>query len=130
MKLIPAILLSAIILLSYACSDNLSHNPGDIVFPDSGVSFQEHVQPVIIYNCSYSGCHSDQYQAGGLRLTDYFSYFSTAALGLVVPNNPDGSRLVQIIENPTYHNPYIIWQLNDNHKKGIRKWIEEGAQNN
>ena len=115
----------------FSCSDNLINNPQDIVFPDSNVSFQNHVQPVITYNCSSQGCHNDISPAGGLRLTDYNSYFdSGVALGLVIPQNPEGSRLVQIIDNPVFHNPYIVWNFNSNHKRGIRQWISEGAINN
>lgn len=125
------LLIISLSIVIVSCSDKLIDNPYDIVFPDSNVSFQEHVQPVITLNCSYQGCHSDYTQAAGIRLTDYFSYFDNpSVLGLVVPGNPDGSRLVQIIENPLIHKPYILWDLNDNHKQGIRKWIEENAQNN
>jgi len=119
------------LLLMFSCSDNIINNPKDIVFPDSNVSFQGHVQPLITLSCSYQGCHSDITQAGGIRLTDYFSYFDNpSVLGLVVPNDPDGSRLVQIIENPNFHIPYIVWNMNANHKQGIRTWIQEGAINN
>ena len=119
------------LLLFFSCSDDLVNNPQEIVFPDSNVSFQNHVQPLITLTCSYQGCHSDISQAGGIRLTDYFSYFDNpSVLGLVIPGDPDGSRLVQILENPNFHLPYIVWYVNENHKTGIRKWIEEDAKNN
>ena len=130
MKAFVIYITTTFILLLYSCDDNLAHNPGDIVFPDSNISFQSHVQPVIMYTCSYTGCHSVNAQAGGIHLTDYFSYSTALSGGLIVRGNPNGSRLVQIIENPAYHQPFIIWKLNNNHKKGIRKWIEEGAKNN
>jgi hypothetical protein len=130
MKYFLLALITFFALFFNSCNDNLAHNPSDIIFPDSNVSFQQHVQPVIMYNCSYSGCHSDDSRAGGLRITDYYSYFETQAIGLVIPGNPDASRLIQIVETPSYHIPYIIWQLNANHKAGLRKWIEEGAANN
>jgi len=119
------------LLLFFSCSDDLVNNPQEIVFPDSNVSFQNHVQPLITLTCSYQGCHSDISQAGGIRLTDYFSYFDNpSVLGMVIPGDPDGSRLVQILENPNFHLPYIVWYVNENHKAGIRKWIEEDAKNN
>ncbi len=130
MKIFVFMIITSFILFFYSCGDNLAHNPQDIVFPDSNVSFQAHVQPVIMFNCSYQGCHSDDTQAGGIRLTDYFSYMTAMSGAMVIPGNPDGSRLVQVIENPSLHIPYILWNLNDNHKKGIRKWIEEDAKNN
>ena len=131
MKYLSFILLASVFaLLLFSCSDDMAHNPQDIVFPDSNVSFQAHVQPVIAYNCSYTGCHSNESQAGGIIITDYYSYMVALSGGFVIAGNPDGSRLVQIIENPTYHTPYILWNLNANHKAGIRKWIEEGAKNN
>ena len=130
MRILALSFISAFVLLFYACNDNLTHNPQEIIFPDSNVSLQEHVQPVVMYTCSYQGCHSDDTRAGGLRITDYYSYFETQAIGLVVPYQPDASRMIQIIENPAYHIPYIVWQLTPNHKTGIRTWIDEGAINN
>jgi hypothetical protein len=131
LKAIISVLIISIIFFVISCSDNVITNPEDVVFPDTDVSFLNHVQPVIIYNCSPQGCHSDNTAAAGLRLTDYLSYFdSGVALGLVVAGKPDNSRLIQIIEKPEYHMPFLYWSFNNNHKSGIRKWISEGAKNN
>ncbi len=113
-----------------SCDSNMIDGSSDVVFPDSLVSFQGHVYPFIKETCSYQGCHSDETQAGGRRITDYFSYFETSNLGLIIPYKPDNSLLVQKIEGTSPHLTYVYWKINDNQKKGIRTWIAEGARNN
>lgn len=117
------------VMANFGCSDTIT-NPDEIVFPDSLVSFQNHVFPMIKFNCSYSGCHGVVTGANCQPYLDYFDLFKGAS-GLVILNEPDKSRLVQIFEyinDP--HNRQYIWRVNDNQKKGIRKWISEGAKNN
>ncbi|HPI19462.1 MAG TPA: hypothetical protein PKY56_03755 [Candidatus Kapabacteria bacterium] len=119
-----------VFLLILSCDSTIIDGSSNVVFPDSLVSFQTHVYPFMKSTCSYQGCHSDESQAGGIRLTDYFSYSETGALGVVVPYKPDNSRLVQKIEGTSPHLTYVYWKITDNQKKGIRQWILEGAKNN
>jgi hypothetical protein len=120
-------------LLFASCKDDIvgdGGSPSNIVFPSSNVSYGEHVQALFNQTCALSGCHDDRVPQGELRLTDY----GKAVLeipGVVVPGSPDQSTLVLRIEGrigqrmPLNRNP-----LNQNQISGIRKWIEEGAQNN
>ncbi|NLO18710.1 MAG: hypothetical protein GX121_02350 [Ignavibacteria bacterium] len=115
---------------SISCNSETITGSSNVVFPDSLISFQNHIYPLIKPTCSYQGCHSDETQAGGRRITDYFSYFETNNLGLVIPSKPDNSVLVQLLDGRLPHYPYVYWRVNENQKNGVRQWILEGAKNN
>jgi hypothetical protein len=121
---------SNLIIISSGCNDNIITDSSQIVFPDSNVSFQQHVQPWLRLSCSYAGCHSDEYMAGGRRITEYYTLFESANTGLVIPDKPDNSVLCQMLEGKVIHTGYPYWKINDNQKKGIRLWVAEGAKNN
>jgi len=99
----------------------------ELVFPEKNISFLLHVKPFLQQNCSYSPCHGVNF-AGGICLLEYHHLMTGL---LVVPVDPDGSRLVQILEKtlPHYTNFYR-GNIKENHIKGIRQWIKEGAINN
>ena len=122
-------LIALFVVLLGSCGETFNTTGKDIVFPESKVSFQNHVYPFLKLNCSYSGCHSDETQAGGIVLTYYSTLFYSA--GLVINGDPDKSRLVQIIEGSLPHFTfYYRGNITENHKIGMRKWIAEGAINN
>ena len=121
---------SVFILSLASCNDNIISDPAQIVFPAKNVSYQNHIQPFMVLTCAYQGCHSDETMAGGRSMTNYIALSETMNMGLVIPGNPDGSVLVQMLEGKLPHNPYVYWIVNDNHKAGIRQWILEGALNN
>ncbi len=123
-----AILFFPIIII--ACKESSLQSSDSIVFPDSNVSFQNHVLPVLKSNCGLSYCHGEVSPQGNIAIYDYSSLTSSASGALVIPFNPDGSLLVQIIEYTIPHNPNYQWTFTSNHKKGIRIWISEGARNN
>ncbi|MBM2816707.1 MAG: hypothetical protein HW421_3469 [Ignavibacteria bacterium] len=116
-----------LIMYLSSCSETITSSK-DVVFPDSNIAFHGYVEPFLNVTCAYRGCHSNEDKAGGIRLTDYYGlYDGAAALGLVVPGKPDGSRLVQYLEGKLPHTYSQDWKVTDNHKKGIRQWIKEGA---
>ncbi len=128
MKSAIIIILSIFIISMIAC-DSINTTGKDIVFPDENVSFQNHVYPFLKINCSYSGCHSDETQAGGVILTYYSSLFMSP--GMVILDDPDKSRLIQIVEGKLPHLSYFYkGNITENHKIGLRLWILEGAKNN
>ena len=116
-------------LLLQSCNKGNTVTIDTLDFPVNNVSYQNHVQPFMQFTCSFQGCHSEYSQAGGRNLSDYYS-ITVLNLGLVVPGNPDGSMLNQILEGKLPHNPYLYWNIKDNHKKGVRQWVKEGAKNN
>lgn len=127
------IILSIVTLIGFyalfGCSETVSSNQ-NIVFPDTNVSFQNYVQPFMRITCSIEGCHSDNSQAGGRRMTDYASFFEAVNAGLVIPGNPEASRLIQILEHPELHSGNVYWKATDNQVKGMKTWIKEGAKPN
>lgn len=118
-----------ICLLSFGCENGLVNNP-NVVFPDSNVSFQNHVMPFIAQNCGLQDCHGYGLPKANVLLADWESMIMTYGGTMVIPKNPDGSVLVQMLEYKLSHNPLLSWNANDNQKKGIRTWIKEGAQKN
>jgi len=119
--------LMILIPIIYGCSESsISSNGENIVFPDSNVKFTAQVLPFLRYNCAYAGCHSSFSNAGGVVLDDYFKIMQYP--GLVIPGNPDGSILVQILENRLPHIKYFYrGAITTNQIQGVRQWIKEGA---
>lgn len=97
--------------------------------PDS-VYFQNDVLPLLISNCSTSGCHDSETAEDGVILVDYVSVMATAE---IKAGNPGDSELYEvIIENDMDERmpPPPANQLNVSQKEMIKKWIEQGAKNN
>jgi hypothetical protein len=129
---ILSFILSMFLLLINECDNNISSNR-EIIFPDSNVSFQNHVQPFLSLKCSYQGCHSSEHRAGGRAMTTYFELFDTPNNGLIIPETPQQSRLVQILQGNPPHNGYYQFPegyFSENHTNGIITWINEGAKFN
>ena len=114
---------------SWTCKDDLvDQGTIDIVFPDSGVSYGRHVQPLFDRGCAFSGCHAGETPQRGLSLESYQK--ATERIGIIVAYDPDGSLLVMAIEGRapnTRRMPLFRSPLTDNQIKGIRTWIKEGA---
>jgi hypothetical protein len=127
------IIISSVIILVVAisiinCDGNSINSPKDIVFPESNVSYLYEVNPFLTVTCGFGGCHNFS-NAGDVNLTDYFETMKSP--GLVIPGNPDGSYLIQIIEERIPHITYYERSfITTNHIQGMRKWVKEGALNN
>lgn len=118
------------------CKDDVITGPGgspsDVIFPDSLVSYRDHVQVLFNQTCALATCHEGSTPAGDLNLTSYSNtMFGVNGAPIVFVGNPDASPLVMRIQGtagvrmPLNRNP-----LNENQINGIRKWILEGAQDN
>jgi hypothetical protein len=122
---------AALVLGLASCKDEVTGEDGapDIVFPDSNVSYNNHVQPLFDRTCAISGCHAGATPTADLSLESYDR--TMARIGIVVPTEPDASILVMRIEGDlTPRMPLNRTPLNANQIAGIRRWILEGAQNN
>lgn len=113
--------------LWYSCSTSIT-SPSEIIFPDSNVSYRNHVQPLFNLTCATAGCHDNSSRAGALALTSYNELMS--ATGVVIPKNPESSKLIQVFDGRKYHPQAGINQVNGNQIQGLKKWIMEGANNN
>ena len=125
--ILPLFAILYLIISINGCTESSTYPNGEnIVFPESNVSFSSQVLPFMRYNCAYAGCHSTYSQAGAVILDDYFEIMRNP--GLIIPGNPDGSILVQILEYRLPHLTYFYrGSITDNHIRGVRQWIKEGA---
>lgn len=103
-----------------------------VVFPDSTkVSYINHVQPFLNQRCAYAGCHSDFHMAGGRSMASYFKLVSSENLGLIIPGNSEASVLYQVVNGTNNHlYRYNLPIANTNQINGIKRWIDEGAEDN
>lgn len=132
-KIIFSTILIICLLSIFSCSNSVSSS-SDLRFPEEGgeeVSFSKHVKPFMQFTCATAGCHDDYTIAGGRRMTEYYTYFASANIGLVIRDNPDASLLNQIIEGKNLH----LYNYNRdlptvNQREGMRRWVLNGAPNN
>ncbi|MDI6766993.1 MAG: hypothetical protein QME52_09245 [Bacteroidota bacterium] len=118
---------------TWNCKDELmGEDINKIVFPDSNVSYHNHVQLLFHVGCAIpGGCHAGETPAGNLSLETWQD--TRDRIEIIIPRDPENSQLVWAIEGrdprvpqmPLYRPP-----LNGNQIKGIRTWIKEGAENN
>ncbi len=97
--------------------------------PDS-VYFQNDVLPLLVSNCSTSGCHDANSAEDGVILVDYASVMET---GEIKTGNPGDSELYEkIMESDPEERmpPPPSSSLTADQKNLIKKWIEQGAKNN
>jgi mono/diheme cytochrome c family protein len=106
-------------------------SPSNVVFPASGVSYQEQVQVLFSQACNFSGCHGSDAPVNMVKLTSWGDIMTTGAgVGVVIPGEPQNSTLVFRIEGRGARMPPAGLPLNQNQINGIRAWIVEGAKNN
>lgn len=127
MKFLLLIFFAIISIFLYdSCNDPIISTGKNIIFPDSNVSYQYHVQPLLRYTCNYPGCHD----VVNPVMATYFDLIRADAGSIVRPGDPDRSRLIYILEGKEPHYPFVYWEITENQRKGLRKWIAEGAENN
>lgn len=102
--------------------------PPTVIFPDTNVSFRRHVQPFLRASCAQLGCHSTESRAGGVALEEYAQLWERP--GLVIPGEPDASVLQQVLERRLPHRPDPFQLSTENQRRGMRRWIAEGARDN
>ena len=127
------LLLAAVAAVAWiSCKDEISGpDLSKIVFPDSGVSYRNHVQPLFDRGCGgqISACHGPETFADhGYSLDNYNS--ATNKVGIIVRGSPDASLLNQTVEGRTQPKmpPVNTSQLTANQITGLRKWVAEGAR--
>ena len=102
---------------------------GQTCSPDT-VYFQQQVLPILVSNCSLSGCHDAASRQDGVVLTNYQSVIST---GDVRAYNPGASEIWEKINDADPDDrmpPPPRAPLTAEQKNLIYKWIMQGAKNN
>ncbi len=123
------LVLAQILVALSSCKDTIADTdqPINVVFPDSNVSYSQHVEPLFQQGCAFGQCHGSA-SAGGLNLeTPSYSKLMNRP-GLVVPRQSNNSVLVQRLEGRLGSRmPLNRTPLTQNQVNGIKKWIDEGA---
>lgn len=116
-----------------SCKDQINDpDSNPIVFPSANISFSQHVQPLFQSRCAFSGCHAGSNAAGGLNLSSpAYNSVMNHQPRLIVTGASNNSLLIQRLDgriNPQM--PFNATPINSNQLAGMKKWIDEGAQNN
>ena len=88
------------------------------------VSFSQQVQPIIVSNCSYSGCHS----ANDRHPRPLVSY--SDVMDITVPGDAHGSEIYQRITELSSNKMPPDHNMTESQIIIIYTWIMQGAQNN
>ena len=121
MKRIYLILFSLTILLGCKHKTNFNELPT--------VSYSKDIQPIIISNCTQSGCHGSKNQ----EEFELLSYNDLIKNCEVTAGSPENSKLFEVIttynkENVMPRKPYNT--LTEKQIQLIYVWIGQGAKNN
>lgn len=97
--------------------------------PDS-VYFNNQILPILISNCTQSGCHNDQDREEGVVLTSYQSLVSTVENATL--NNWDENDLLKVLIEVDLDKrmPYGKPPLPQAQIDLIGRWVAQGAKNN
>ena len=97
--------------------------------PDS-VYFSNQILPILISNCTQSGCHNDIDREDGVILTSYQSLRSTVEN--VTSTNWDDNELLEVLleDDTDKRMPYGKPPLPQAQINLIKTWVQQGAKNN
>lgn len=93
--------------------------------PDPGVYFQEDILPLIVSNCTKSGCHNSIDREEGYDFTYYLGIRAA-----VIPGDYKGSVLYKSLVKPFGYMPEDGDRLPDEDIEAVALWIEQGALEN
>lgn len=113
-------------LMAMASCTHIATDPVDGDCDPGTVDFTAEILPLIVSNCTMSGCHVSPGPADGLDLTSYAGIMTE-----VVAGDPDGSELFEVLTEtgndlmpPPPNAPLTSSQI-----ALIRTWINQGAKN-
>lgn len=124
-------LFSPLFFVFISCDDTVTIEDIDKKpIPTSNVSFSKHIYPVLNVKCNNSGCHNDESRAGGVSLTTWSNVTDPR---IVVRGDTTTSILVWSISKlpgAKWMPPINYPPLTQEQIRGIKTWIQEGAENN
>lgn len=120
-KLLKPILVSSLALLCFSCYYNEFPEEEEVIIdPGQEVSFANDIIPIFeVYNCAQ--CHNDSGQNPNLISNQAFDALVPT---YVTEGNPNGSRLYTMLKIEEHRN------VDNTSLALIKKWIEDGADNN
>ena len=116
-----------------SCKDQIADpNTNPVVFPTSNVSFSQHVQLLFQSRCAFAGCHAGSNPSAGLDLSSpAYNSLMGHQPRLVVTGASSNSLLIERLDGRIAPQmPFNAQPINANQLAGMKKWIDEGAQNN
>lgn len=132
--LLPGLAVAILSLLVWLSCHDQSTEPGpsNIVFPDSGISYAQHVEPLFQQSCVSSSCHGGGSPGGNLNLErPSFRSLRDHQPQLIISGDGTNSLLIERLDGRVAPQmPLRLQPLNQNQIKGLKKWIDEGASNN
>lgn len=103
------------------------HSP--IISPNQvQVSFKNEVQPIIIGNCTASGCHGNTGSGG--ESFSLMTYDDVITFGGLTTTKPEKTRLYQSLLGNSENAMPPAGPLADSQIQTIYNWISQGAKNN
>jgi hypothetical protein len=93
------------------------------------VSFSKQVQPVLVANCTMSGCHTSV-NTGGEDVFPLVTYNDLTTRNMFVAGNPKTSRLYQSINGTGGSSMPPSGSLGNDDILLIYLWIAQGGKNN
>ena len=116
-----------------SCQDQITGpGPSDVVFPDSAVSYSQHVEVLFQQSCVSGGCHGGSNPGGNLNLErPSYRGLRDHQPQLIISGDGTNSLLVERLDGRVQPQmPLRMQPLTQNQINGIKKWINEGALNN
>jgi hypothetical protein len=123
-NLVTAVVLMLMIFILGACT----HTP--VVPANPAVSYSKQVQPVLVANCTMSGCHSTATGGYGEEAFSLMTYSDLIQKNMIVPGNAKSSRLYTAINGTGENSMPPNGALSNDDILLIYLWIEQGAKNN
>ncbi|MEL6821329.1 MAG: hypothetical protein AAFP70_06200 [Calditrichota bacterium] len=123
--------LTVLILAQFAsCSGDGSTNVEPENFPESDLSWNLHIRPILQDNCAVPGCHDSGTKQNGLDLQQDPPTFQSNTRLVVVPFSRTTSFLYALLFTETdgiQRMPKDRGALSDAKVNAIGTWIDEGA---
>lgn len=110
--------------------NNGGNNGSGILCDPDSIYFQNQILPILVSNCTESGCHNETDHKEGVILTSYQSLMSTVEH--VTDNNWNENKLMKALleDDPDDRMPYNKAPLPQAQINLIGAWIQQGAKNN
>jgi hypothetical protein len=122
LNIVKAIAMLAIISGGLASCTYYTNEFDPTVVPD-GVSFETDIVPIFEASCNAAGCHNGSIPPD---LRAEAAYVNLVGLGYVVPGTPaEDNGLYQSIDGGS-----MEAYASDLERAYIKKWLDEGAENN
>lgn len=128
-------LLPILLVYVFSCVYHQPEIPPEVIVSDgngqgcdpSQIYYEQDIQPILISNCTKSGCHNDKDHAEGIS---YSSYSLTMRTGKVQAGSPSRSKMyTSLTEKGEDRMPQGASPLPSEQIALIGKWIEQGAKN-